>query len=274
MKTSYETVGVEEWLKKVKAHPGIIMRETESVLKQEARQLCVEYARRSGPGKGTGETPIDKGKEQVETDVRRVFATRDSPNRVFDMLKKHSTPEIAKAYWHAYKSKKPLAMAKILKQAALPEGMSAAAQRAARTAPHGRVPKDFDHVSLANSASVKVLIRELQKRVGMAKAGWYCAAIALGGQVRGAYTNAEGVKVIYQKFASSVRLVARRFPGIGGATVTKTGTSVDVSIYTYLGHAPQALSERHVQEANAEASAKLALAFGVALQKVNSETFK
>ena len=274
MKTTYETKGVEEWLRKVKAHPGIILRETESVLKQEARQLCVEYARRSGPGKGMGEAPIDAGKKRVETDVRRVFATRDSPNRVFDMLKRLSTPEIAKAYWHAYKSKKPLRMAEILKKAALPEGMSAAAQRTARTAPHGRVPADFDHVSLANSASVKKLIKELQKRVGMAKAGWYCAALALGGRVRGAYTDADGGKVAYQKFAASVRLVARRFPGIGGATVSKTGNSVSVDIFTYLGHAPQALSHEKVTEANAEASAKLALAFGEALRKVNTDVFK
>lgn len=272
MKQSSRIVGADKLIAKLKAHPGIIRREMQSVLDQEARALCKEYARVSGPGNGLTESPLTQAKKEVETDVRRVFATRDSPWRVMQLLKVHA-PHLANAYWHAYKSKKPRSMAAILKKANLPEGMSKDQQRAARTAAGGRVPKDHVQVSLANASQVRVLIRQLQQRVGMAKAGWLCAAKALGGRIRSKYTRGDR-EVVVETFPKTVRDVARRFPGLGGARKTDSDGRLSVEIFTYAGHARKALSESNYQQATDKAQQKLAASFLLAIREVNRKLFK
>lgn len=275
MKTYVTTTGEKALISKLAKYPELINREMESVLKQQARALCVEYARVSGPGDGMGEAPIDKAKKEVETDVRRVFATRDDPWRVFQMLKTRDI-KLANAYWHTYKSKKgdyQRSMDAIRKKAGLPEGMSPDAQRAARTGRGGRVPKETEPVSLANSAQVRVLIRKLQQIVGMAKAGWYCAAKALGGRVRGSYESG-GETVWYEKFTASVRKVARRFPGLGGATITNTQGKIEIAIFTSVGHAQKALSADKYQSATARGQKRFAAALAKAVTALNAKIFK
>lgn len=275
MKTYITTTGEKALISKLTKYPELINREMESVMKQQARALCVEYGRVSGPGDGMGEAPIDKAKKEVETDVRRVFATIDSPWRVFQMLKTRDV-KLANAYWHTYKKKEGnymRSMDAIRKKAGLPQGMSPDAQRAARTGSGGRVPEDFTPVSLANSKSVSVLIRKLQQRVGMAKAGWYCAAKALGSRVRGSYDSG-GETVWYEKFTDSVRKVARRFPTLGGATITNTNGKVEIAIFTSAGHARKALSEDKYQSATARGQKRFAAALARAVTALNKKIFK
>ncbi len=102
MKTSVKIQGAASLASKFQRYPALLGRTMESVLTQEARALCNEYASATMPGPGLQENGnANAFRDTVEKDVRRVFAVRSNPAQVFELMKLHA-PHLAKAYWHAY----------------------------------------------------------------------------------------------------------------------------------------------------------------------------
>lgn len=271
MKTAARIAGGDRLIAKFKAHPQLIHRTMESVLKQEARALCVEYGSATAPF-GFQEAPAEKFRGRVEGDVRRVFASRTSPSAVYQMMKVHA-PQLAPAYWHAYKSKKTRSMAAIVRKANLPEGLSPAAHKAARTGKKGRVAGLEAPVSLANEAQLRTYVRKQRQLVGFAKAGWYAAAKGLGGRVRRNLVLESGKRKTEEIFPAYVRALARKFPDAGGARITSRGSKVNVEIFTRVRHSREALSDAAYFSATQRAETQLANALAQSLRALNEKKF-
>ncbi len=251
---SARLTGSELMLRRLRAHPGLLSRTTESIVNQEARALCVSYGSSTLPGPGLQDGgKVEAFRKTVEGDIKRVFPSREDPSRVFQLLQAHA-PQYAAAYWHAHKSRKPRAVAAILRKANLPQGINPAAHKAARTGKHGRVKKGQKPVSLANAAQLRVFVRKQRALVGTAKAGWYCAAKGIGGRVY-------------------VRKIARKFPDLGGVRFRGTGQRYTVEIFTNVRHAREALPLRLYNGATATAQTNLTRALEHATAELNRRQF-
>ena len=265
-------IGASTLIRKLKQHPQLVGREYSSLIRQEARALAVELGRVSGPGQGLTETPLDKARAKVATDMVRVFATRDRPGQVFRLLRQVDLPT-AKAYYHKIKSQKPRAAADILRSSAVPRGIDMQLMASLRTAPGGRVPETIAPQRLVESPQLRTATRSQQQRVGMAKAAWYQAARALGGRVRGSYQRGESI-VNAEKFPASVRRVASRFPGLGGAVFSEQNGRFRAEIFSNVGHGRKALAASVEQTAVDVAQGKLASALQASLDAIHAKLFK
>lgn len=256
-------------IERLMEHPRLINREIDSILRQEARALCVSYGFASEP-RGLQERSAERALKVVEGDVRAVFASRQDASKVFRLLETRN-PGLAKAYWHAYKSKNPRRMGQILTQAGLPEGIDVAALKAARTGPGGRVNrKQQVPVSVATEPQVRARVRKQQQLVGFAKAGWYAAARAVGGRIRRNYVTAAGQRKTAEIFPSYVRRIARRYPGIGGAWM-RAGM---VEVFTSVRHADVALTPDHYAAATDVGRMNLAKNLAAAVRALNERQFR
>lgn len=274
MKTGIRITGGRGLVAKFRQHPQLVARTTESVLVQEARALCNEYASATLPGPGLQDGgKVEAFRKTVEADIKRVFAIRSNPNQIFQMLKAHA-PELAGAYWHAYKSKKPRSMAAILRKANLPQGLDIAAYKATRTGLHGRVKKNQRPISVANEASVRVLVRKQRALVGTAKAGWGCAAKALGGRNRRNLRDAAGGnRSTEEVLPAYVRAIMRKFPDLGGARVVVEGDRVAAEIFTNVKHAADAIPAPLLAAASDRAQQRVAAALTASLRELNARQF-
>ncbi len=263
MKSGYSVQGDSALIRRLTKYPELIDRTADSVLRQEARALCVSYGFASEP-RGLQERSAVKMTQRVGSDVRKVFASRQSPATVYELLKVHA-PHLANAYWHAHKKNKPRQMSAILTKANLPQGIQPADLKAARTGPGARVKKGQQPVSLATEAQLRAFVRKQQQLVGFAKAGWYAAAKALGGRVRSNTTASDGKRTTAEVFPGYVRKIASRFPGIGGATITPGR----VEIFTSVRHAAAALTATNYATATDRARASLAAALAQSIRALN-----
>jgi hypothetical protein len=225
--------------KRLERYAADLQRETLSILKQEARTLCVELGAATLPGPGLSESTGDKFRLSVERDVRRVFSSKQVPSSIFNLLKIHA-PHLAGAYWRAVKSGKTRAAADLVRRAGLPQGLDPSALRSARTGKNGHVPKNQQPVSLATEAQVRAFAKKQIQLVGLAKAGWYCAAKGLGGRVRRNIVTSGGKRATEESFPAYVRKLARKYPELGGARVIE-GNKPRVEIFTRVKHANAAL---------------------------------
>ena len=273
MRTSARITGAGLFLRKIKAHPDLIHRTTESVLLQEARATCVEYGAWTAPGPGFKDASAEKFRTTVEGEVGRVFATVNAPGKIFEMIKLRD-PELAKAYWHAYKAKKPRNMAAILRKANLPKGLDPAAHKSVRTGKNGRVIISVP-VTVANAAQLRVFVRKQRALVGFAKAGWYCAAKGLGGRVRRNLRDADtGKRSTEEIFPRYVRAIAQKYPNAGGARLLVEGSVIRVEIFTNVRHARNALMQKDLDNINQEAGERLTVALQHAIRHLNQRVFK
>lgn len=222
---------------------GALQREVVSILKQEARAHAVEMGSATMPGPGFGEDNAAKFADRVGGDVRKVYASKQDPGSIFALMKVHA-PHLAGAYWHAHKSNKPRAAADIVRRAGLPQGLDPAVLAKARTGKKRRVPGPKAPVSLATEAQVRVMVRKQQQLVGFAKAGWYAAAKGIGGRIRRNSVSSGGARQTAEIFPSYVRKIARKFPDIGGASVSGGMNSPRVEVWSNVRHAVAALPPR------------------------------
>jgi hypothetical protein len=269
MKTGYSVKGASALIQKLTEHPELIEREKDSVLRQEARSLCVSYGFATEP-RGLQEGSAAKLAKVVEGDVRSVFASRQDASKVFKLIQSKN-PDLARAYWHAFKSGNKRRMGQIVTQAALPQGIDVGQLKAARTGAGSRVNrKQQVPVSIATEPQVRARVRKQQQLVGFAKAGWYAAARALGGRVRRNYVTPFGQRATAEIFPGYVRKLARRYPGIGGARISPGR----VEIFTSVRHADVALTATNYMAANDQARASLARSLGKAVAELNKKKFK
>jgi hypothetical protein len=238
---SIKIVGASQVSRNFKRYAEAVQRESVSILRQEARALAVELGKATMPGPGFDEAKAQKFRGTVENNVRKVYASKQDPSAIFSLLKKQA-PHLAGAYWRAHKSNKPRAAADIVRRAGLSPGIDPSALKKARSGKRGRVPGPKDPVSIATEAQVRAFARKQSQLVGLAKAGWYAAAKALGGRVRRNIVNPGGRRATAEIFPASVRKLASRFPGLGGARISGGDQAPKVEIFTNVRHAADALS--------------------------------
>ena len=224
---------------RLKNYALALKRETVSVLKQEARGLAIALGSATQPN-GLSEGGSEKFENRVEADVRKVFASRKSPGAIYLLLQQQA-PHLAGAYWSATKKGRTRAVADILRRANLPQGIDANALKTARRGKQGRVLKNQVPVSLATEAQVRVAARKQRQLVGLAKAGWYCAAKGLGGRIRRNTVSASGTRSTSEVFPPYVKRLARKFPNLGGARISGGEVAPRIEIFTSVKHATAAL---------------------------------
>jgi hypothetical protein len=271
MKIGIKLQGANLLLNKYRAYPEALARTVESVVVQQARSLCGEFGAATMPGPGFDEAKAEKFRGRVFSEVSQVFAIRAKPSQVYQLMKIHA-PHLANAYWHAYRSKRPRAMAEILRKANLPQGLDPSAHKAARTGKHGGV-KISAPASLANEAQFRVFARKQRALVGFAKAGWLCAAKGLGGRVRRGSVADDGRRNSAEIFPKYVRDLARKFPGAGGSRIKVEGSRVTVEIFTNVKHARNALPDNLLETCVDRAASRTAASLTIALQDLNRRTF-
>lgn len=272
MRTGARIIGTASLIQKFKAHPDLLNRTAESVLKQEGRGLCKEYGRITVPygyqdGVATGL------RKRVREDVSRVFAVRSSPAQIFAMMKIHA-PLLANAYWHAHKANRPRAMADLVRKANLPQGLNPALHKGARTGKKGRVGALPAPLSLVSEPQLRTFTRRQLALVGFAKAGWLAAAKAIGGRVRRNLVAKDGSRSTEETFPKWVRDVERKHPGIGGARFTNADGHLVLEIFTSVKHAVEALPPVEYEKANNQAKHNLAEQFSNAIAALNKRIFR
>jgi hypothetical protein len=253
MRPSIRVVNPGAFQRMLKSTSAAFVKESAMVLKMEARMLCVQYGRVTSPPDYGGEATVEGFKKRIEREVGYVFPTRDNIGKVFELIKQRD-PALAKAYYHAAKSKKQSMADRIMRKAGLPQGNpTKEAHHAARTGSKGRVPSRTAPVSLLRGSEARRFTREKTNHVGLAKAGWHQAALGLGGRIRSNYVDADGRRSTPEKFPAYVRAVSRRVPGLGGATVSDSR----IVIYSNVTYASDAMPEKRMRGAQREAEERI-----------------
>ena len=267
------TTGSQELARKLRNYSIDLRRESVSILKQEARAHAVQLGSLTMPGPGFNETNAAKFRGRVDGDVRKVYASKQDPSAIYALMRKHA-PLLAKAYWRAHKAGKPRAAADILRRASLPEGIEPDALRRARTGKKGRVNGRKNPVSIATEAQVRAFSKRQSQLVGLAKAGFYAAAKAIGGRVRRAVVDDLGGRRTEEIFPAWIRKLATRFPGLGGARVNESLDTPTVWIWTNVKHADEALSGPLYASAVSDARANVRKALEKAMKILNERGSK
>lgn len=152
----------------------------DDVLKQQAKLFCVDLAFVTQPF-GKNLNSKRSGERAIKGDIRNVYL---SNNKAYDHLENEKTTGCAKRFYALIKAGKYAEAAKITEKLNLPsmpfdEGL---AHQSARKY-NGRVYKANPNKFFAYPQKlVEKYIKEIQKRVGMAKSGWYQAAKSINDQ--------------------------------------------------------------------------------------------
>lgn len=240
-----KVTGLREFAEFTGDFPRGLERTVASVLKQEARALCVEMGAGTLPGPGFGETNAEGFRLRVEREVKRVFLTVEDKARIAALVGRRS-PKLGKALRRVMKEnpagwiRDPQAIRYLREAGVKAEVLNPAQHKVARTGRQGRVPGNFRSDTVVSPAQRRAFVRKQQQLVGLAKAAWYVAAKALGGRVRLNLRDADGGnRRTVEQFSPYIRKLARRFPGIGGAEVSATR----VSVFSNVSYASEAIPQ-------------------------------
>lgn len=274
MKQGMRVVGVEALVRKFREHPELIARTQESVLRQEARGLCVEYGSATMPGPGFGEENAEKFRQRVEREVKQVFVTKANTQALYRMILRRSK-RLAAGFLRATKAERPDQVRRILQEAGIAvEGLNPAVHKAARTGKKGSVPKSYSSTTVVSEPQARAYAKRQAALVGVAKAGWYAAAKGLGGRVRRNLVDDAGKRRTEEIFPGYVRKLARKFPDLGGARVTSTGSRTRVEIFTRVKHGEAAMPAGLRAAAESRARERLGAAMAKAVREVNGRKFR
>lgn len=275
MKTGIK-VNVSGFLRKLKEHPQLILREQESVLKQEARALCTRYAQCTLPAYGLAfDVAVAEGmKKRVTSEVHRVFLTRDQGGRIYEAMLRRS-PELARAYWRAWKIKNERAQTRLMRQAGLTlAALDPGIHKAARTGVNASVPKNFQAREMVSQPQLRSYAARKAALVGFAQAGWYAAARGLGGRIRKPIVTDAGKRSSAEKFPAYIRKLANKNAGIGGARVLVAGATCRVEVWTAVRHARNALPDSLRSYAEEEARENVARSLAASIHALNLKKFE
>ena len=166
----------------MKAHPKRVEKASLSQLKSEARGLCRDLAFETAPV-GFGGRARRGVAAAIERDVRRMFPVNElsvaNGSRIYALVRETFDEEVADAFWYYYKRRDYQRAGRIMRRRGIPRSVDEAAY--ARALKNGR-RLDDPPIALGSESRIASLIRKRQKRIGMAKAGWYQAARGVGGR--------------------------------------------------------------------------------------------
>ena len=250
MKPVIKVTGAKALQSKLQRVAKQLDRETPSILKQEGRALAVSLGMRTAPYGMGAEPPKMKGR--IEYEIRQIYATPSDINAIYTIIKDKS-PQLAGAYFAAASQNKTARANQIMAEAGVAiQMLDPKLHDSARGGKRGSVSKNARPAAVVRNPSIKKYIKEKWKTIGVAKAGWYAAALSLGGRVRSNKVAKDGKRSTAEIFPAYVRKAARMFAGLGGSRVS----SKSVTIFSSVKHADQALTAAEYSAAvhNARAS--------------------
>jgi hypothetical protein len=289
--------GMDALLKKLRKLPEEVAKVTETAVKMTAVQVCVEYARATGPGVNTlSDKPVTDYGRAVKRQIESVFPSSERPAAVAALVKRRSE-KLYRAYLRAMREASSAPTKKQVRSGKLaaPMGktregklaqarkylaaagirvdeLTRAAHDSARVGPGRSIPKKAEPVAVVNAARLRVYTREEVRRAGMAKAAWYQAAGMVVKRVRGTARGQDGRRS-YQRFPQSLRKVAQRYPGLGYAEVMGSGMATVVKIASRVKHAPEASDELLMAQGRAIGHEGMARALAESVRAMNRRLF-
>jgi hypothetical protein len=163
-------ISTERLQKKMRQYERIVGQEMPMIVKRQARLLCVELGKQTQPF-GNGSKAKEQGEGAVKTDVNSLFIALN------DFWWDKSREDGAK---FLFRKDGQAVMANAATVAASLSQM-AEHHRKNRNRHSGRARKiRVDKQAFAEEAKLKSFIKQLQKSVGMAKAGWAKCAQLIG----------------------------------------------------------------------------------------------
>ena len=257
MKGSMRVEGAREFAGLAGRMAATLGRSRDSILRQEARELCIELGAATMPGPGFGEGKAAAFRRRVDAEVKRVFPSREDGYFLVGLLARRSR-RLAAGLRRVMKEnpggweRDPQALRYLKEGGVRVEALSPAVHKAARTGRKGSVPKNYRATGVVSGPQQRAFSRKQQEKVGLAKAGWYAAARSGAGRVRRS-TVVDGKRRSVQVFPGWVRKLDRKFPGLGGAEISEGR----VVVFSAVRHAEEAIPE-HLFDAAVD-KARLAL---------------
>jgi len=148
-------------------------------------------------------------------------------------------------------------------------GLNPSVHRVSRTGPYGRVEHSGPR-EVVPKQQLDAFTKKKMATVGLAKAGWYAAAKALGGRIRRNLVADDGKRSTVEIFPAFVKKLARKYPGLGGARVSPGR----VEVFTNVRHAEEAYLGMAVDDALYYGRLSFRVAVEKALRKIRERGFK
>lgn len=243
MSAAIKVTGAAAFGKGLRDTADKLHREMESLLKKEARALCVSLSFQTLPYGFN--PPTEKQQGRIKAEIGRVYLNSRQTSAIMDLIKPRSQ-RLAWGFWHAMKNGDEARARRYMRQAGINvENLDPSQHRAARTGPRGSVAKSAQPAQVVKDSSLAKFTREKQATIGTAKAGWYAAAKALGGRVRTNTTDASGNRSTTETIPPYIRKLTTKFAGLGGARIMPGR----VEIFTNVTYADEALPQGALESA-------------------------
>lgn len=246
--------GGVETKQRLKEYAEVLGRDFVSLVTQEARGLAVTLGGYTFP-LGLKDGDGKKLQERVKNEIMQLFPSLGDGQvgavRIYGLLES-SSPQVAKAFWNAYKSGDQQAMeaAMATRVRGLPRKLNPSKHKSLRTGKYGRVLRGAKPVAVVRKSARDNYIKKQQRKAGMAKAGWLAAAKGLGGRVRRGGGRSGGTN---ETFPAWVRKAGARRK-LGGATVRNGNGVLRIALRNAVRHADEALLLSLLQRAEVDAS--------------------
>jgi hypothetical protein len=254
MASRMQVQGMSRFTGMLKEAPEVIGRTADSIVRQEARALCVAFGAGTMPGGFSGGLTgkaVEEFDASIRAQIARVYATKDEGLRLLPLIQRRS-PRLASAYRRAVKEGNVSQQKRYLREAGIqPDSLDPSLHREARTGRGASVAKGQKAQALVPANQRKRYAREKGALAGLAKAAWYAAAKSIGGRVRRNIVEASGKRRTEEIFPARLRSLARRFPQTGGSRVTFQRVEIFSNITYAVEALPDALYDRAVMSAQA-----------------------
>jgi len=270
MATGMKVIGADAFAKKLGNYPKLVDRTIESVLKQEARAVCVSLGASTMPF-GLTESPRVEGQRQkVEKQVRQVFLTSASGPGMERLITRRS-PALGAAFRRARKEGNKAQMARYMADAGVSEvSLNPSVHRSARTSYYGGVEKGYQAIDLVPQQQLETYVGKRRANVGIAKAGWYAAAKALGGRIRRNLVADDGKRSTVEIFPAYIKQLARKNHGLGGAKTTPGR----VEVFSNVAHARAAILDFALDDALYRAEQSFLATLKKSLARIRERGFR
>lgn len=263
MRVTGKVVGMDKLRQQIAAFPKEVQRPADKLLIQEVRTLAIEAARMTLPF-GLSDKAHSKLADRIKTEISRIFKRTDQLGAAYKQLEA-ADPELARQYWHAFKSGDEARARRLLRQLSAKAGIAIGAVRpdlhkAARTARYGRVPDNAKTVALISKGqALDRYIAQVQRRIGAVKAGWIAAAKVLGGTLRG-----------IPRWANT----GMHKKSQGRADVQRKEKGSTIGLFNLVSYAPEACNDGQLRQAERRARIRLQNAIAEKLKAMAARAFR
>lgn len=188
--TEIDTRSLDRLIDRLRRQSPRLLRE---LVRDEAGNAALAIARALPPRK------VGQGRRKVAADIRRVFITANVAYREM----RSRNPDIAKAFWKAYKAGDDTTARELLRQsgvrydtAVFLDQPSSAMHRAARTRSGGVPKNEAPRAIIRDAGSLRDYLRGRQMNVGYLKSPWARVAVALGKRAPAWMTQPDGPHIL------------------------------------------------------------------------------